>query len=305
MPNTAAETPILSKYTKPAPDMPDVRYGPFARNVFDFWRGRTSSSPLVMFFHGGGFRRGDKQSLTGTFLQALQKEGYAVAAVNYRHSVEAPHPAQVLDGARALQFIRSRAEEFGIDPKRIALTGSSAGAGISQWIGFHDDLARPSSSDPVERQSTRVSVLGIFNAQSSYDPRFYRKLGLERAIIHPLFEPFFALSKQEIDDGPPQACRIFEDASPITHSKAGAPPVCMVYRQPDAPLPTDPALELPVSGNDTLQIANIAIHHPKLGYAMKEKLDELGIESEVHPGAGDRFPEFERKMVQFLKKHLH
>ena len=42
----------------------------------------------------------------------------------------------------------SRAQELGIDPDRIAASGSSAGAGIALWIGFHDDLADPAESRP-------------------------------------------------------------------------------------------------------------------------------------------------------------
>jgi len=44
------------------------------------------------------------------------------------------------DCARAIQFLRSKAARWNIDPKRIAATGGSAGAGISLWLGFHDDL---------------------------------------------------------------------------------------------------------------------------------------------------------------------
>ena len=50
---------------------------------------------------------------------------------------------------RVVQFLRFKATELGIDPARIAASGSSAGAGIALWVGFHDDLADPKSADPV------------------------------------------------------------------------------------------------------------------------------------------------------------
>ena len=68
-------------------------------------------------------------------------------------------PGPFHDSARAIQFIRSKAKDWNIDPKRIAATGGSAGAGISLWLGFHDDMADPKSDDPVLRQSTRLTCM--------------------------------------------------------------------------------------------------------------------------------------------------
>src|SRR5436305_5451452 len=78
--------------------------------------------------------------------------------------------------ARAIQFLRSKAGEWNIDPKRIACTGGSAGAGISLWLAFHDDLADPQSADPVARQSTRLSCAMPTNMQCTYDPREIEKI---------------------------------------------------------------------------------------------------------------------------------
>src|SRR5437016_392376 len=88
------------------------------------------------------------------------------ASCRLRSSTIAPYPAPMEDGARALQYIRLHAKEWNINPKAVACTGGSAGAGISLWIGFHDDMSLPSSDDPVKRQSTRISVVGVNNAQT-------------------------------------------------------------------------------------------------------------------------------------------
>src|SRR5580693_5200211 len=54
--------------TRPTPDVADLRYGPHERNLLDIWKakpqaGQTGPTPLVLYFHGGGFRGGDKSSV--------------------------------------------------------------------------------------------------------------------------------------------------------------------------------------------------------------------------------------------------
>ena len=88
------------------------------------------------------------------------------------------------DGARAVQYLRWRAKEWNLGPKAFGTTCGSAGAGISLWIGFHDDMADPRSDDPVKRQSTRLSAVGVMAAQTTYDPRVIAKIIGEAAARH-------------------------------------------------------------------------------------------------------------------------
>src|SRR5206468_7883680 len=142
----------------------------------DLWKVKSDRpTQLVVFIHGGGFRQGDKSLLAPGLLARCREAGISVAAINYRLSDQATFPAPMLDGARAVQYLRSRASEWNLDPRLIAATGGSAGAGISLWIGFHDDMADPRSGDPVGIQSTRLTCMGVLGAQSSYDPRFIQK----------------------------------------------------------------------------------------------------------------------------------
>jgi acetyl esterase/lipase len=170
------------------------------------------------------------------------------------------------DGARAIQYLRLHAAEFGIDPARIAASGSSAGAGIALWIGFHDDLADPTSPDPVLRQSSRLSCLGVDGAQTSYDPRFIKRVIGGRAHEHPALVLFYGLAGADL--GTTRAHRLFEDASPIHHASAGDPPVILFYTEPDEPLP---AGARPGQG----------IHHPRFGAVLKARLDPIGVECVV------------------------
>src|SRR5262245_39307448 len=134
---------------RPKPSLANVAYGPHARNVLDLWKAKSDKpTPLVVFIHGGGVRGGSKEALSPALLERLLANGISVMAINYRLSPEVHFPAHYLDSARAIQFARSKAKEWNLDPKRVGATGGSAGAGTSLWIGFHDDLADPKHADP-------------------------------------------------------------------------------------------------------------------------------------------------------------
>src|SRR5256885_14717759 len=106
-----------------------------------------------------------------------------------------------MDCARAIQVARSKAKEWNLDPRRIAASGGSAGAGTSLWIGFHDDMADPKNSDPVLRESTRLSCMVVFGAQSSYDPRVIKKLGGGRGHEDEALPGFYGLAPEGIGSG--------------------------------------------------------------------------------------------------------
>jgi len=280
---------------KPVPDLHDVRYGPHERNVLDLWRAKSDSpTPLVVFIHGGGFRSGDKSDIPASLLKYCLEAGISVASTNYRLSQQAPFPAPMLDSARAIQYLRSHASEWNLDPKRIAASGGSAGAGISLWLGFHDDLGNPTSDDPVERQSSRLTCMGVLGAQSSYDPRFIKTLIGGRAHEHPALAQLYGLKPDELDS--PRAHKLYEEASPINFVSAGDPPAFLFYTDPNVPLPDDAK---PGDG----------IHHPRFGVALKEKLDPLKIECvlrhlddyRARPNANDAMF---REMVEFFRKHF-
>jgi acetyl esterase/lipase len=254
---------------KPEPDLVNLRYGPHDRNVLDVWKakpksGKTAPAPLVVFFHGGGFRSGDKSNVPVWLLSSCLDQGISVASANYRLSQTDPFPAPMLDGARAIQFVRLNAQELGIDPARIAASGSSAGAGIALWDGVHDDLADPKSIDPIARQSSRVICLGVDGAQTSYDPRFIKKTIGGRAHEHPALRPFYGITS-DADLDSPRTLKLYEEASPLTYVSADDPPAFLYYAEPNVPLPADAK---PGEG----------IHHPRFGGSLKARLEPLGIE---------------------------
>jgi acetyl esterase/lipase len=273
----------------PAPTHANVPYGDHERHVLDFWSAKTDApSPLFVWIHGGGFRAGDKGSIPGDLLAQCLEAGISCASINYRLSQHAPYPAQMHDSARAIQFLRSKAGEWNIDPKRMAAGGASAGSGISQWIGYHDDLARPDSPDPVARQSTRLCCVVPINMQSTYDPRDIKRLIPGEAYKHPALVPFFGRPEGwdwdtgEVDEA---LDALLKDASPINHLTADDPP----------------AFVLQYARSNT--VGNI--HHPNFGKHLRQSMDKLGIECVFRMDTDyDSISAAYADMVKFMQKHF-
>ncbi len=301
-------TPVLGQQSAPKapkrksalkPTHENVRYGPHQRNVLDLYLADSSEpTPLVLYIHGGGFRGGDKTRLNHRSAASYLKSGISVAALNYRLTDTAPMPAAYLDCARALQFLRFHAKKWNLDPRLVASTGGSAGAGISLWIAFHDDLADPNSDDPVARESTRLVCVATKNGQSSYDPRFAAAIGLPRPNFerHKFFLAFYGIEADEIDS--PKGYQLYDEAAPVTYLSKDDPPVLMQYTYPDAKV-------------DSTSRLSLVVHHPRFGIALKERMDTLGIECIVEypltDGApvarhGDRAPTV--PAVRFIRRHL-
>ena len=283
----AAQPKAKKAENKPKPDLAEVHYGPHARNVLDLWKARsTAPTPLVVFIHGGGFRAGSKENLSAALLTGLLAQGISVMSINYRLSPEVSFPAHYMDCARAIQFARSKAKEWNLDPARVASTGSSAGAGTSLWIGFHDDMADPKSADPVLRQSTRLTCMAVTGAQSSYNPRMIREWVGEAAARHPALDGIVGITSAQ--RGTPEADRRFEAASAINYLTRDDPPVYAYYSE---------ARESATSTKD-----GQGIHHINLGYKLKERMDALGIECVVRHR--DEGAKNEPEAIAFLAKHL-
>ena len=74
---------------------------------------------------------------------------YRLGSNGYRH------PRMLEDAARAVRTVRARAKEWGVDPKRVGIMGSSAGGHLASTLLTHFDAGSANSSDPVEREGSR------------------------------------------------------------------------------------------------------------------------------------------------------
>lgn len=160
----------------------NIAYDNKERTVFDIWLPNSNSpTALLIYIHGGSFTQGDKSMVyknnnTWTFpedIRTLLRKKIAVATINYTFLKLSGEQDGLLkplnDCKRALQYIRSRATDFNINKKNIVLSGNSAGAGSSLWIGTQNDMAETNNEDLVLRESTRVKGIAVRETQATYN----------------------------------------------------------------------------------------------------------------------------------------
>jgi len=272
------------------PSHADVRYGQYHRNLLDVYAATSDApTPVLIYFHGGGWMAGDKRRMNP---KPFLANGITVVSANYRFTIgspdAAPYPAQMNDGTRVVQFVRSRAKDWNINPDRVALMGASAGAVMSMWIGYHDDLANPQATDPIERISSRVQCVLPVAGPTTMDVQWIRKHVGGPPHIHPAVYPFFQIARLE-DLQRDDKRELAEQASPITHVTADDPPTFLQYfsRLDDAPLPES------ADWNET-------VHHARFGQLLKERLDAVKVPAVLHYiGAKES-----TTMNTFLETHL-
>ena len=273
---------------KPAPTHANVAYGPHERNVVDVWLAEsTTPTPLVLYIHGGGFRGGSKESLRPDVLRGLLNVGISVAGVNYRLISHKKLPAAHHDCRRALQFLRSKAGEWNFDKTRVGAFGGSAGAQLCMWLAFHDEMAKPDSDDPIERESTRLACVATNGGQTTMDFDWWQKWipGYDEPHRDP-HEAFEAQTKEEM-------AKLVAEVSALSLISADDPPIFMTYGMAsDAPVPTDPK-----------RARGWKVHHVMFGVKLKEKMDELGVEADLkHPGASPKYESIPQFFRVKLKK---
>ncbi len=286
-PKAQTKAQAARRYSVP-PTFANVPYGDHERQVLDFFKADTKEpAPLVIHIHGGGWVNGDKVGVAD--LKKYLDHGISVASINYRFTTQAqaagvkpPVKWPLEDAARAVQFLRSKAEEWNIDKTRIGATGGSAGACSSLWLAFHDDMADPKSDDPVARESTRLTAAAVNGAQTSLDPVQLRQwIPNMRYGGHAFgftgtagrdsqFQQFYEHRDEVLD--------WIKEYSPYAHVGPGDPPVFLNYPAQDKP---------PVKGEEQKDPTHTAV----LGLLLEEKLKEAGDEVHlVYPGHTD--PEY-------------
>ena len=94
-----------------------------------------TKAPVVVAIHGGGWRGGSPAAhkYWGPY---LARNGIATFAIKYRLAKEGTYPKAVYDVKSAVQFIRAKAGDLGVDPERIALFGESAGGHLAALLGL-------------------------------------------------------------------------------------------------------------------------------------------------------------------------
>lgn len=255
----------------PEPTEFDVAYGPHVKQKLHFWKAESDTpTPLLFYIHGGGWMGGGRMSGLTSMLAPMLDAGISVASIEYRFIPEAtadgevpPVKGPLSDAARALQFVRSKADEWNIDKDRIAASGGSAGACSSLWLAFHPDMADPDSDDPVARQSTRLLTAAVSGAQTTLDPKQMRDWTPNsryggHAFGFANFEEFYQ-KRDTITEW-------IAEYSPYALVSSDDPPVYLYYSSP------------PALGEEQKD----PTHTSNFGVKLQEHCEENGVECELY-----------------------
>ncbi len=235
-------------------------------------------TPVLIYIHGGGWRAGSKNRVPGWLSQLVKDNKASVVSVEYRFTDVKPHPAQVNDCLRAIQFVRHKADEWGFNPARIGVTGGSAGGHLSAYVALHDDIANPKATDPVERQSSRVACAVSFAGPTDWS--LLHKIDHQ----HPAYRQLIGYAPGTPADDLSE--KLVKDVSPISFVSKDDPPIMQVHGDKDVIVP---------------------IEHARV---LHKKLQAAGVTSELvtirgrrHDVAGAR-GEDAKRAAEFVAKYL-
>jgi acetyl esterase/lipase len=199
----------------------------------DLYTPQQAQAPVIVFLHGGGWRLGTRAVFCPTWrdwrpdpFQRLVASGFAVASVDYRLSAEATFPAQRDDVLAALDWLRTRGAELGVDPDRIVVWGESAGAHLAALAGL-------------------AGIAGVRGVVDWYGPADLRTLA-QQARPDAVGRADAPDSREALLLGTPvaQAGPLAGDASPVAHVHPGAPPFHIAHGTADRFVPTAQSTQL-------------------------------------------------------------
>lgn len=202
---------------------PDVVYGHKAGMAltFDVVRPQAQNGAAVLFMMSGGWFSSwaPPEGFVGPaapdglkHFRELVDRGYALFIVRHGSAPQFKVPEAVADVRRAVRFVRSNAEKFGIDPNRIGVCGGSAGGHLSLMLGTGGDEGADDAKDPVDRVSDRVAAVVAYFAP--VDLREFLELKDRFPALD--FDP-----------------KLAESVSPLLHVSPDDPPTLLVHGDKD------------------------------------------------------------------------
>jgi acetyl esterase/lipase len=196
--------------------------------------GGDAIRPLIVWVHGGAWRAGSRAEMP---LGALVRDGFAVASVDYRLSPVARFPAQVHDIKAAIRFLRSRAAEFRLDPKRIAIAGASAGGHLAALVGVTNGHRELEGSVGVTAESSDVRAIVSFFGMSDFTTILKQSTPHGLNVRVPALQLLLGGQPDEV----PELARL---ASPVFHVGAKSPPLLLLHGDQDPQAPINQSHEL-------------------------------------------------------------
>lgn len=201
--------------------VPDVVYAnhgrPLRMHILRPTAPASHPRPALLFIHGGGWTEGTKERGLISLLRFVQR-GYVAASMEYRLSGEATFPAQIDDVKAAIRFLRESAAQFGIDPKRIAVWGQSAGGNLAALAG--------TTGTGVERPDAVIDWNGPTDL---LEPRELARLLAQKAEQH---APTIAMERL-LGGSVDEHRELARAASPVHHVSSDDPPFLIMHGTAD------------------------------------------------------------------------
>lgn len=144
----------------------DVAYGNDKRNTMNVFipKGASSTTPFILFMHGGAWISGDKNDVAIVQL-ALGKEGIASAAINYRYASKTVHYTELMNDVNsAVDYIVLHGKDWNVNTEKMAIGGISAGAHMAMLYAYHYDSGNHISSVISLAGPSNIADVTILNA---------------------------------------------------------------------------------------------------------------------------------------------
>lgn len=142
-------------------------------------RRNPGSAPVLIFFHGGGFSGGDKYWEGRHLWYRMAAQGWVVISANYALRPHAGYPEHLADAKRVIAFARENADEYGLDPAKVVVSGSSAGGHLAAMCALTPNLPgfQPGFESADTHVSAAVCLYGYFGRYYG-EPRGHRPSSL-------------------------------------------------------------------------------------------------------------------------------
>jgi acetyl esterase/lipase len=177
----------------------------------------ASTRTAILYLHGGGWRAGTREMMRPD-ARAMAELGFVGLPVQYRLVGQAPWPAQLHDLKAAIRWARAHAAELEVDPSRIVLWGSSAGAQLALLAaGTRDVPELEGELGPLGVSSAVAAVIAV-HAPTSFH-------------VGDAGERFSTPAKSLLGDGASEERA--RTASPLAHVREGFPPTLLLHGTQD------------------------------------------------------------------------
>ena len=195
----------------------NVPYDTHPQTVMDIYRpAGKGPHPAMIIIHGGGWTGGAKGGMVANWVVRYLEKGFVVANVEYRLAKVATAPAAVEDALKAAGFFLDNAKKYGADPKRVAVTGGSAGGHLALMVGMTPKSAKLGKP---------VKVRAVIN--------FYGITDVDDQLHGPNMRKYAVAWVPESPGRTALARRV----SPMTYVRKDVPPVLTLHGDADATVP--------------------------------------------------------------------